>query len=266
MSDAERMRVDAEEAAADGGEAAIRAGLFARSGDLLTTEGLSGRTVLLVGAGSVGSVAAETLTRAGLGNLIVVDHDVVSAENLSRCSYEAQDVGSAKTLALARRLSQINPALNVTQHYQRVEDFDLPDLLGVLGACDVALIATDDNDTQARMNLLTYAHAVPAVFPGLYDGALGGEIAVVVPRLTACHRCVVADRPSADDRPTSASQAVDYSTGRLKGVVALASDIHHVTGVAAKIVLSLLALASGDRAAISLPDPSRRGSRTPCLR
>ena len=70
--------------------------------------------VILFGLGGVGSYAAECLARSGVGELTLVDHDVVSRSNRNR-QLEALEstVGQAKTDAVAARLRDINPALRL---------------------------------------------------------------------------------------------------------------------------------------------------------
>ena len=70
--------------------------------------------VILFGLGGVGSYAAECLARSGVGELTIVDHDVVSRSNRNR-QLEALEstVGQAKTDAVAARLRDINTGLRL---------------------------------------------------------------------------------------------------------------------------------------------------------
>src|SRR5687768_3210933 len=113
--------------------------LFERSAGLLLSDAMD-RTVLVVGAGSVGSYAAELLTRSGIGRLIVVDSDDVEASNLSRSVYKSQDVGRPKLEALADRLKDINPSLQIVQHRCRFEDLG-PRALGQLSDESAVVLA-----------------------------------------------------------------------------------------------------------------------------
>ena len=78
-------------------------------------EKLSRSHVIVFGLGGVGSYTAECLARAGVGQLTIVDHDTVSDTNLNR-QLEAlhSTLGQKKTDAVAARLLDINPALNLT--------------------------------------------------------------------------------------------------------------------------------------------------------
>jgi len=194
--------------------------------------------VFLVGAGSVGSVLAEVLVRSGVTRLTVCDPDDVDAGNLSRTIYEAQDVGSPKVTALKRLLLQIDPDVSVTPVQQPLEDVG-PTLPTYLQDAQLAIAATDDPEAQRRLNAAAYSHGVPAIFPGLYAGADGGEVVFTLPERTACFLCAKAARNSLDERDPEPGH--DYGTGRLLAQVALGADIQHLTTAAAKLALGLIA-------------------------
>lgn len=76
---------------------------------------LQNARVLIVGLGGVGGAAAEFITRAGIGNLTIVDGDVVSLTNINRQLPALHStIGKPKTEVVAERLLDINPALNLT--------------------------------------------------------------------------------------------------------------------------------------------------------
>lgn len=73
--------------------------------------------VAVFGLGGVGSHAAEALARAGVGHLIIVDHDTVSVTNINRQLLAlTETVGKLKTAVMEERLRQINPEIKVTAY------------------------------------------------------------------------------------------------------------------------------------------------------
>ncbi|MEI7927597.1 MAG: ThiF family adenylyltransferase [Verrucomicrobiales bacterium] len=102
--------------------ACIRSALRARSQGLLDDR-LVGRTVLLVGAGSVGTYLGEQLTRSGVERWRLVDHESVEAVNLCRTGYTVSDVGCSKVEAMARHLLHIHPAVEVETQERSLLDF-----------------------------------------------------------------------------------------------------------------------------------------------
>lgn len=77
-------------------------------------EKLHNSKVIVFGIGGVGSFVVEALTRAGVGNLILVDNDTVCISNLNRQIHATQDtVGNVKVEAMKARVLSINPNCNV---------------------------------------------------------------------------------------------------------------------------------------------------------
>lgn len=74
---------------------------------------LSGATVGIAGCGGLGSNSAVALVRAGIGNLIICDHDIVEVSNLNRQYYFQEDIGKKKVDVLAGKLKSINPHCNI---------------------------------------------------------------------------------------------------------------------------------------------------------
>ena len=85
-----------------------------RDGNSPVTE-FTGRSVALLGCGAIGSHLAEHLVRVGVTELSLVDHSRVSTGNLTRQTYDGNDLTEPKPRALAHRLLRINPQLNLVQ-------------------------------------------------------------------------------------------------------------------------------------------------------
>ncbi len=87
-------------------------------------------SVLVVGLGGVGAYAAEMICRAGVGKMTIVDGDVIMISNRNRqlpalCSTE----GLAKSEVMARRLKDINPALELTVIQEYIKDERITEIL-----------------------------------------------------------------------------------------------------------------------------------------
>ncbi len=65
--------------------------------------------VVVVGLGGVGSVAAEMLTRCGIGKLLMFDYDSVELANMNRLFFTPDQAGRTKTDAARETLAKINP-------------------------------------------------------------------------------------------------------------------------------------------------------------
>jgi hypothetical protein len=186
--------------------------------------------VLLIGAGSVGSNSAEMLVRSGVRRLTVVDFDSVEPANLSRTVYTGADLGELKTAALASRLSAITDDLELT-----MLTCPLQEVTGeLLDSVGVAFLASDDLAGEGWLSHELYSRGVPFVSVKLFAGAVGAELAYVVPAAdTACLRCMMGAGGSGD------RGEVDYGTGRVQGSPALGPDIVAATARGVKVALSL---------------------------
>jgi sulfur carrier protein ThiS adenylyltransferase len=80
----------------------------------------------IAGLGGLGSAAAVALARMGLGTLVLADFDVVEPSNINRQYYSLEHIGMAKTEAMARILSGINPYLRVSTHNLVLDETNIP--------------------------------------------------------------------------------------------------------------------------------------------
>ena len=99
---------------------------FVRTEILLGTaamERLKSSTVAVFGIGGVGSFAVEALARAGIGHLVLIDHDIVDVTNINRQLHATtKTIGKSKTELMKERIMYINPVAVV----DTVDDFYLP--------------------------------------------------------------------------------------------------------------------------------------------
>lgn len=156
--------------------------------------------VLIVGCGALGSVAAETLVRAGVGHTTLVDRDFLEVSNLQRqVLFDEQDVadGLPKAVAAASKLRRINSDVDVEPVVADVTHQNLADLAA---AADVIVDGTDNFETRLLIN----DFAVSATKPWVYGGCLGaeGQVLAIVPGRSACLACLVPEPPAPGDTPT----------------------------------------------------------------
>lgn len=120
---------------------------YSRTELLIGTEGmdkLRKSSVMVFGAGGVGSHCIEALARSGIGTLIIIDNDTVSLTNINRQSIAYHStVGRSKTEVMAERIHDIDPSIRVKTY----ETFVLPEnLTGILdgeGRIDYIIDAID---------------------------------------------------------------------------------------------------------------------------
>lgn len=119
--------------------------------------------VLIVGMGGVGSFAAEFIVRAGIGNVTIVDGDVVEASNRNRqLPALATTEGKYKVDIMQERLLAINPELNITA----IKHFMTPDDMKTLLSShlyDYVIDAIDSISPKIKLLTLCYQLGIPVV-------------------------------------------------------------------------------------------------------
>ena len=106
---------------------------------------LSKKTVGIAGAGGLGSNAAVSLARSGIGKLIIVDFDVVEKSNLNRQYYFLDQIGNKKVDALKNNISRINPNVTVETIPMKLEKETMHK---PFHSSDVIIEALDDAETK----------------------------------------------------------------------------------------------------------------------
>jgi hypothetical protein len=205
--------------------------------------------VIIAGIGGAAGFA-EDLVRAGVGRIVLIDPDTVSASNLAtQQAYTMSDIGRPKVDCLADRLRSINPSVEVYVCQKRLEDIDkgefdifilqrtrCPPLAGVFRQ-PLLCGFTDSFSAQARINTLSLQEGIPSLCAQMYREGRVAEITFAYPGVTsACHRCMLSPRYKAyleegyQNTVTSDGSPV-FATTRLNslvGQIAMAL-LHHGT-------------------------------------
>lgn len=155
---------------------------------------------LVVGCGALGSVAANTLVRAGVGKVRIVDRDFLELNNLQRqVLYDEADVASAlpKAIAAANKLRQINSSVEIEPV---VADVEPGNILALCDGCDVIVDGTDNFETRFLIN----EAAIKSGIPWVYGGCIGaeGQSLTILPGQPPCFRCVMSEPPPPGTSPT----------------------------------------------------------------
>ncbi len=126
-------------------------------------------TVGVAGLGGLGSAVAIALTRMGLGNLILVDYDVVEPSNLNRQQFTIDQIGTYKTEAMKTILAKINPYVQVKTFRKIITGNNLHDMFK---SADV-LVECFDRAEEKKMLLETAAECLPDTFLICASGLAG---------------------------------------------------------------------------------------------
>lgn len=203
---------------------------YARNPD--EREALAGRHFSIVGCGSFGSALADMLVRAGAGSVTLIDPELFSAENIGRHVLTSRDLGKPKVRALADRLREVNPALNVEARQEMFSE-----------AGGLLLCCADSRRCESMVNAISLENRLPAVYVGAYGAVRAGEIQFCVPGKTACRECFASFRET--DRAAPLQERYtdpEYDETRAPGQPGLWGSVLAVSGIAFHGILALLGL------------------------
>ena len=146
--------------------------------------------VLIVGMGGLGCPAAQYLAGSGVGTLILNDFDRVDESNLPRqVLYEPRDVGELKVDVAQRRLSLVNPDMQISCLSERL---DSKTLLSHVQSVSVVLDGTDNFTTRLAVNRAAVRARVPLVTGAAVR--FEGQLCVFPNDGTGlCYRCLYND-------------------------------------------------------------------------
>ncbi len=162
---------------------------------------LAGR-VLIIGAGGLGCPAGLYLAAAGVGTMGIMDADVVDLSNLQRqVAHATPDIGKAKVESAAEKFRAINPDVTVRTYRERLT---AANALSILQDYDFVIDGTDNFASKFLVADACHFAGKPYSHAGILR--FDGQLMTVLPRRTACYRCVFHAPPPAGAVP-SCSQA-----------------------------------------------------------
>ncbi|GAV80774.1 ThiF domain-containing protein [Cephalotus follicularis] len=180
-------------------------------------------SVAIVGIGGVGSVAAEMLTRCGIGRLLLYDYDKVELANMNRLFFRPDQAGMTKTDAAVQTLSDINPDVvleSYTLNITTVKGFET--FMSSLKSksfrpskedSGVDLVLSCVDNYEARMVVNQACNELNQIWmeSGVSEDAVSGHIQLLIPGETACFACAP---------PLVVASGVDERTLKREGVCA----------------------------------------------
>lgn len=168
-------------------------------------------TVLVVGAGALGTVICNHLVRSGIGKIRLIDRDYVELSNLQRqVLFDEEDVRQAlpKAIAAKQKLTKINSSVTIetiigNASYENIDE--------LTDGVDVVMDGTDNFSTRYLINDICYKKEIPFSYGGVVSSR--GMTAFFIPKKTPCLRCIVkegADHGQTCDTIGVISPAVDF--------------------------------------------------------
>ena len=193
--------------------------------------------VLMLGAGGLGSPSALYLAAAGVGNIGIIDMDVVDESNLQRQILHNLDrVGMRKVDSAKVALTSINPDLNVTTYDTRL---GADNILDIIDGYDVIVDGTDNFPTRYLVNDATLLKKIPVVHGSIFR--FEGQVTVFDPYNGPCYRCLIPEPPPAELAPSCAEAGVLGVLPGIVGSIQALEAIKMILGLGEPLVGRLLA-------------------------
>lgn len=152
---------------------------------------LSDSTVLLVGAGGLGSPCAFYLAAAGIGNVTIAEADKLQVDNLNRqILYSEADIGQEKSLRARSILEKFNPDIKI----KLIGRIDADNIKTVLknDKYGVVIDATDNFESRYVLNEACVKNSIPLVSGSVEEWS--GQISVFDHHLGPCYNCLYPEK------------------------------------------------------------------------
>jgi molybdopterin/thiamine biosynthesis adenylyltransferase/rhodanese-related sulfurtransferase len=220
-------------------------------------EKLLAGSVVIVGAGGLGSPAALYLAAAGVGRIGLVDADVVELSNLQRqIVHNVDRLGQPKATSAARTLDRLNPDCDIRVHDLRLA---AANVLDIIGNYQVIIDATDNFPTRYLLNDATQHTGQPVVHGSIFR--FEGQASVFQPFEGPCYRCLFPEPPPPELAPNCAEAGVLGVLPGIIGSLQATEAIKLILGVGESLIGRLLTYDALDQSMMTL-----RISRDPnCL-
>jgi adenylyltransferase/sulfurtransferase len=189
---------------------------------------LLGSRAVIIGCGALGTAQAESLARAGVGRLLIVDRDFVEASNLQRQTmFTERDARERlpKAVACVNHLALINSEIRAEAE---IADVNHSNVERIIEGCDVVLDGTDNFATRYLINDACVKHNINWVYGAAVSSY--GVTMTVRPHLSPCLRCLLEDAPPAASAPTCDTVGVIMPIVSIVAAVQISEALKLLTG------------------------------------
>lgn len=217
----------------------LKIDLFSRNTGILESDIMLRKGAVIIGCGSVGSLVAMELARAGVGRFFLIDMDILGYHNICRHQCGIQDVGKFKTTAVKERILQINPTAQVFTSNKKIQEVDMS-LLDSFCNKDAIMVGCADNregDLYGNQ-YIAKPNGMPFVSIGCWERAFAGEIFYCLPEGMPDYSDFVAALGETSGRVNANTHIYMGEVGSFEP--GISADINFVTIIAVKMILDLL--------------------------
>lgn len=208
-------------------------------------EFLKNKKVTIIGCGAGGSKDAEYLVKSGVGNIVLIDEDILKTENILRHSCQLDDLSIEKVYAIKSKLKRINPFVQIRtlKKTLNVIDAAVDELIH-----DSNLIIEATASNEEVFNEYAFSRGIPVIYSKVYPMGFGGEIIRIIPGVTPCYECshhfkevIVQENFPEAHFPNIQTLSYDtFSDGTYVPIPALAVDSDFISLIGVKMALEIL--------------------------
>lgn len=224
-------------------EYTLEKNLFSRNTGILETDWMMDKCAFMLGCGSVGSLIALELARAGVGTFVLIDNDIVEYHNLCRHQCGVHEVGAFKVDAMKTRILDINPHANVITCAKIVEEVPKEIFDKYASKQAIFIGCADNREADVYGNGISVMYGAAYISAGFWERAFAGEIFYHIPEQNMpCYKCALGSGGGLSSRSTQ-SRRIYTTEENLENVnfaPGIAVDIDFVTVIAAKLAIDIL--------------------------
>ena len=224
-------------------EYTLEKNLFSRNTGILETDWMMDKCAFMLGSGSVGSLVALELARAGVGTFVLIDNDIVEYHNLCRHQCGVHEVGSFKVDAMKKRILDINPHATVVTCTNIVEEVPKEIYDKYAGKNTIFVGCADNREADVYGNRISMMYGSAYLSAGFWERAFAGEIFYHLPEQhMPCYKCALGSGESLSERTTQSRRiyTTEENLERINFEPGIAVDIDFVTIIATKLAIDIL--------------------------
>lgn len=215
--------------------------VFSRNTGILETSVMLNKTAIISGCGSVGSLVALELARAGVGRFLLIDNDILSYHNICRHQCGVADVGKYKVDAVEERILQINPVAQIGKSTTIIEEVSEKTFIEFCNQNSIIIGCADNREGDLYANFISKLYKTPFLAIGFWERAFAGEIFYTLPNGMPCYKCFYDEIGIAIERPTYRRfYTNEKNLEKLNFEPGISVDINYVTIIAIKLAIDIL--------------------------
>jgi Dinucleotide-utilizing enzymes involved in molybdopterin and thiamine biosynthesis family 2 len=218
--------------------------IFSRNKGILESDVMSKKKVIILGCGSVGSLVAMELARAGVEHFLLCDADIIEYHNICRHQCGIDDVGDLKVNALTRKIKNINPQAEVISFEGIAQNLPKATLDDFCIAGNTIFVGCADNRmADVYTNRISIFYGAAFLSIGFWERALAGEIFYHIPeRNIPCYECALGDGGDISAR-AQANHHIYSNQEHIESVKfepGISVDINFITCIGTKLIIDIL--------------------------